>query len=493
MNADVHSDSIFLPKNRIKKLESVKKLFLIPMFFWSIIALADFLLYVIQIEYFAEVREFVGKVAFYSFPILLVYFVVATFYSSYRILESKGYKNIATFFFFQMLAYFIINVLHIEIPSYGKTTSVILTGVVCFVIVIVISLVQFRLSLPKEANKGGILDTDPSDSSLETLTIPKDLKKHSTQFPSQSLGMIISATFSIVIASMIYFGVKGGISFVTWGTFFGITLSAMIHKADKTILSMLYFLDPRGAINLFKILKLKSEVEDAQDLGEVELELGALTKAQMKTKALRLANELDQALHKVQFEEGERKIRALIDRLKDSDRLPPGEQERILGEVTDVITRLRTEQKIPQALPKPDYSSLSIGEKIVQQIGLSESEIEQALSEGLINPKQSNLWTPSNQAKIRVALKEFEEEKYRGKTPIYIANSWASFFESNRHLLEIIVTLLTSDSGFASQEIKGAEKYSLFEVVFSTAAREYSAVVRNGKDGSILVLGVFNS
>jgi len=315
MASEASENPIILTKKRAEKLEEIRKLFMWPMFLWFAIVLADFIFYVVEIDAFLEVRQWIGQIAFYSFPLVLIYLVFATFYSSYRILESRGYKNIATFFFFQMIAYFIIDVLQVEIPKYDKTTSVILTIVMCLAIFVIISLVQLRIKIPE-----GIIN------------------KRASEYPNESMGMVISAIFSIVIASMIYFRVKGGVSFVTWGTFFGIMLSSMVHKADKTILGILYFLDPRGAINFFKIIQLKSEVEDERDLAEVEMELGSLTKAQMQRKALRLANELDQELHRVQFQEGERKIRALIDKLRDSDRLPPGQQQSILEEVTGVIT-----------------------------------------------------------------------------------------------------------------------------------------------------------
>jgi len=153
---------------------------------------------------------------------------------------------------------------------------------------------------------------------------------------------------------------------------------------------------------------------------------------------------------------------------------------------------LRTEQRIPQALPEPDYSSLSIGEKISLQIGLSETEIQQALKEGLIDPQQNHLWTTVNQVKIRVALKEFEQEKYKGIDPVFVAHSWVPFFDANRHLLERVVTTLTSGDEFNLREIKGAERQELSELVFATPAREYSAVLRLGKNDSYLLIGVFD-
>lgn len=247
-----------------------------------------------------------------------------------------------------------------------------------------------------------------------------------------------------------------------------------------------------GVFAILKIIKLITKVKNEEGFNETEIELGSLTKAQMQRKALRLASELDQELHRVQFLEGERKIRGLIDKLRDSDRLPPGQQQSILEEVTEVITRLRTEQRIPQALPEPDYSSLSIGEKISLQIGLSETEIQQALKEGLIDPQQNHLWTTVNQVKIRVALKEFEQEKYKGIDPVFVAHSWVPFFDANRHLLERVVTTLTSGDELNLREIKGAERHELSELVFATPAREYSAVLRFGKNDSYLLVGVFD-
>lgn len=457
-----------LSKRRLRRLEEIRRLFILPAYLWFAIVLFDFIFFVVEIDSFLEVRLWVEKIAFYSFPLLLIYLVFATFYSSYRILESRGYKNMATFFFFQLIAYFIINVLQIEIPKYDKTTSLLLTVLTCFVLFGIISLVQLRIKVPSE------------------------ISKQSRSSVNETMGMVISAIFSIVIASMIYFRIRGGISFVTWGVFFGVTLSAMIHKADKTILGILYFLDPRGASNLYKILKLKSDVEDAQDLSEVEIEMGILGKADRRTEALRLANQLDQELSRLQFQQGEQKIRALIAKLRDSEQLPPEEQQRILADVTGVITTLRSEQKIPPMLPEVDYSSLSIGEKIAQLVGLTQAEIKEAIKESLIDEKQSYLWLPLNQTKIKRSVQEFDEEKYQGGDPILVPNSWVPFFESNQYLLERIVMILTGDDEFDLKGIKGAEKHNLSELVFSTAANEYSAVLKVGRNNSYLIHAVFD-
>lgn len=479
---DIVSEEIFnLSNNQLEKLEKIRKLFMIPLLVWSVIILIDFIFFVVEIDTLFELRKWIGKIAFYSFPLFLLYLVFATFYSSYRILESRGYKNIAAFLFFQMLAYFIIEVLRLEIPEFNRTMSIILTASMCLAIFFIITLVQFRLKLPE---KHSIFN--------KKLNISLKSKTFGDEQPNEAMGMIVSSLFSIVIASIIYFRVRSGISFVTWGTFFGIALSAMIHKADKSILSILYFLDPRGAINLFKILRLKADVEDEEDLSKVEKELTSLTKAQMKTQALRLANELDQELHRVQFEEGKRKISILIDKLRNSDQRPPGEQKEILDEVTDVIQRLRIDKKIPGILPEPDYSELSLGEKITQQIGLTDKEIDQAIKEDLIDPEQRYLWTERNQRRIKSASLDFDKEKYQGMPPVYIAESWVSFFESNKHLLERIVTNLSqSDENIYLKSIKG-DNFDLSELVFTTAVKEYSAVIRQGSDHSYLIFGVFD-
>jgi len=79
-------------------------------------------------------------------------------------------------------------------------------------------------------------------------------------------------------------------------------------------MGILCFLDPQGAVNLQRIIVLKSKAENEIDESEVEREKGELTTTRRAT-ALKLANELEQEVIRINFEQGKRKISSLIHKL----------------------------------------------------------------------------------------------------------------------------------------------------------------------------------
>src|SRR5690349_11797702 len=92
------------PRKKLEKLDKIRNLFIWPMALWFCIVAADFAIYVVGVESFKEVRSALAELAFYTLPIMLIYLVFATFYSSYRLLGSREHRNVATFFFFQFIA-----------------------------------------------------------------------------------------------------------------------------------------------------------------------------------------------------------------------------------------------------------------------------------------------------------------------------------------------------------------------------------------------------
>jgi len=464
--------------NKLKKLDKIRSLFIIPMFLWFFVVLFDFIIYILEIDTLVDVRYIIESIFFYVFPILLIYFVIATFYSSYKILESKNYKNLLSFALFQLIAYFIMNVLKIELPVYDKVTSLILTILCSFIVFIMFYLIQLKIKIPS------------NDEALSYQLNKDSMANSKPGIRKNESGVFISSMFSIIIASMIYFRVTNGISFVTWGVIFGVILSSLFIDSDKLILSIFYFLEPRGAINLYNIIKLKSEVQDEKDRCDTEREKSQLTKYKMTSIALRLANELEDELAKVQFNKGERKIRECIDILRQSNDLPDYEQSRIVEDIKYMINDLRTKENIPQSIPALDYKTLSLDDKISNLVGLSDKEIEQAISEKKIKENQKHFWSVKNQKAIKIALQDFQNEEFNGTNGIFVAKSITNYFEKNPFFLEKITSILTS-SEFDLKLIKGAEEHKLGGFILSSPSKSYSVIIRRGDDGSFLIVGFY--
>ena len=138
-----------------------------------------------------------------------------------------------------LIAAFIITQLGVEIPKYDKRTSTILTVLISGVIFLLISLTVQKVS-----------------------DIEGGPDKNKLKFPKEVLGMVVSAIFSVAISSMIYFHIRDGISFVTWGVSFGILMSIMFLSSQKILLGLLYFLEPSSAENLYEIMQLKRSAEE---------------------------------------------------------------------------------------------------------------------------------------------------------------------------------------------------------------------------------------
>jgi hypothetical protein len=482
------SEALTKSEKKLEKLVKVRRLFVWPMTLWFFIMLLDFLIYVIDIEELHTLRTIIATLAFYSLPLFLLYIAFATFYSSYRILESRGHKNIATFFLFQFVAFFAIDQLGIKVPSLGRDLASFLTVAISIVIVLAVLLIERSIELPSDFPlRAGKDNRDTGEPRKATPVSPA----RASRDPKEITGMVIAALFSIVIASMIYFRVKGGIAFVSWGVGFGVLLAAMKLKGDKLILCFLYFLDPQGGESLYQLIKLKERVQGQKDQSDLEVEVGALHKEEMAAKVLRLANELEQELFQLQFKMGEQRVKDLIQGLRDAANLSPEEQEVKIAQITGVIGQLRLQQAIPRQLPEADYSSRSLGEKVALSVGLTENEIKEAIAERLIDEKQYFLWTPPNQSKIRIALADFDENRFKGTPPIYVAESIADYMLRNKFILERIVEVVSAEDGAILNPIRGGEGKGLLELEVSTVMRLYSCVVRRGAEGSLLLLGVF--
>lgn len=471
---------------RLERIEKLKKLFVWPVGLWIVLMVITLVLDFTPTAsnpWLENARSWFESAAFYSLPIILFYIVFATFYGSYKILESRGHKNLAVFGLVQLAAYFIVRVLEFKIPSFDKGVSLGFTVLVAAVLFTMMAVVQAFIRLPSKVSRSST--EVPKQEEVEG---GKD-KSPRLRLPGPALGILMSGLISIVIASIVHFRVREGVSFVTWGVLFGSLMSIIAFKADRNLLGLLFFLDPGGAENLFKLLSVKREVEDQKDLGEVERELTLLGKQKMKTAMEALANELDQHFTQAQFDDTRERVQSLIDKLKGSRGLPQAEQAVILQDVTMAIDQLREKQSLP-ALPAPDYSSLSLGEKMEQFVGLSGNEIQEAEAEGLISGSQSHLWSIGLQTKVKLALDDFDKEDLRGNGPIFLANSWLPMVEANKHILQPLTDRLVSATPEEFIPLKGAERAGLFEVHFGTVTKEYSAIVKRGSNSAIVVVGI---
>lgn len=470
---------------RLQKLERIRQFFVWPMAAWLVIVFIDFANYVLDIRDIGPIREFVELFAYYSFPVILIYVAIVTFYSSYRVLGSRGHKNVIVFFLVQMFAAFFVAEVGLEIPSIGQRDAVILTFSIAIAIVVVVILVQGRIVAPQPSYVGArvsIRNDRPGLDSGEGVHA-KD--------QSEPMGMVIAGLFSLVIAAMIYFRVRDGISFVPWGVFFGVLSSGIILNSDKLILSILFFLDPRGAVSLYHLIKLKEDVERERQRSEVEVEVGTLRNQERRTRALQMANELDQELKEATFQRGERDFRNLIDSLRTAKNLSPEQLEDKIAEAENYIGLLRQTKQVPHMLPEADYSGLSNEEKMARHVGLAGEELEEAVAEGLIDPAQKFIWRSENQFRIRTAREDFSRNRVRGAFPVYLAESWSEYFEGNRLVLEKLVTSIAGEEALQLTPIKGADALGLMVLEFNTIANRYCAVIAEAQSGGFLVYGVF--
>lgn len=508
INEEIKNETFKFSSDELDKLRKVKRLFVFPMILWFIIILQDVTFYIFRTEHLSEVKNIVEEFAFYSFPLSLLYIAFVSFYSSYRILESKNFKNVVIFLFFPTLAFFINDVVDINMPIPDKSTSILLIVIICFAIFGIIFFILRFIKLPEETE----LENKDEDTAIgKTIrdVLSGDISHNeesandfggnnnplrNSEDVNARLGMVVSAIFSLLVASMIYFRMREGISFVIWGVVFGTFLSAMFLSFDKVVIGVFYFLNPAGAIYLYKLKKRKEQF----DLQKLEIERvrqdGDLMKKMMKTDLIRKVQKIDMKATEIKYNEITTHMDSLIEKISRND-VPAKEKMRILDEVMQINKQLKdSDEEIKLQLPEPDYKDISYGERMSILTGFDDNEIKELIIEDLIEEKQKYFWKEINQRKVRSAVNDFDNEKYTGKHPILIAKTWEYYFEKNPQILKALARKILGKDKVEITHIKGTKQPKLFELRFSTQTRKYCAVVAVGlEDESYLIFGIFEN
>jgi hypothetical protein len=443
------------------QFQRVKRIVAVPTGLWAAIVFLDTALFVFDFAADSILRRGMRSIAFYSLPLLLYWVVFATFYSSYRVLNRRGgIKSLAIFSLIQAVAYLVFVEAGMSAPLLPRGVALTWAAGIAVVVLVAIGSVSALIALP---------GPDAAEAGGETVS------------------MLIAAIFSLVIAAITYFR-SDGINYVSWGVVLGVLAAAVMVKADKLTLSLLYFLDPRGASGLYHLLIVKDDVETEKSRGLREAELARLQNEQRSTSALRLANELEQELNKVTFEKGRERIQAMIDDLRSMKSSEEGEQERRVLNARRTIEQLRSHRDIPRLTAGSNLTAL--GDRVTAHVGLDDAELLEAESIGLISPTQRHLWTIDAQLLLGQAQDEIGNEQVRGKRPLLLSISAAKQVKSTPILLATLTEAITGTSPPSLVPVKGAESDRWVEFRFETTSHTYSAVIVVGPRGDYNVLGL---
>lgn len=457
-------------QDKLNKLNKVTKLIIIPVSLYLLIVFLQLFLSAFDVGVSSSIIKAIEKIAFYSFPLFLLYLVTVTFFSSYWILESKNYKNLAVFFLFMLISAYLITQLKINVPSYSKLVATSLTIAIASCIVIFIKLIEQKIS-----------SLDLNDKKLN----------ENRALPRETLGMIVSGLFSIVISSMIYFHVKNGISFVTWGVSFGALLSIIFLDSKKLLLGILYFLEPSSADNIYEILKLKKyheEYETSEVSRRIKLKQ---TENQRRKRAADIIYEIEDVRTRRVFEADEKRAKEILENLKDEN-LDTNEIHKLNNELDQLTAKIDKDSHKKIEKDKPltiEYKNKTIKEKIIENIGLTEKEISDAIDSNLIEASQAHIWSEDHQKIIRYAMEEADKGEYKGDTPIFVASSVVKLVVKYK-IIESLSRIIETENKLELSDILGSKK--LKEFIVKTPIHYYSVIIIPTLDNSsYFIVGCF--
>jgi len=299
-----------------------------------------------------------------------------------------------------------------------------------------------------------------------------------------SIGLVVSAIFSLIIASMIYFRVVNGINFISWGILFGIITSIIIIKGDKTILGLFYFLDPNGAIYLFHLHKLKGVKEKASFIQDIQKEKSENIKDIYVAKLTKLSNELSEHKNKLQYEYIENIITSQIERLKDPN-LTLTERLELHEKTDEMIAAVLKDSKDIVKITHAIEASRPLRDKIADFVGLTEEEQIEGISLGLISEDQKFLWNKDIQSKIKRGKTDFDNRKFKEQDQILFANSILQEYPINSQQISELIEKLNTHQ-LVTEQIIGTEIYGLEFCRFSTINRDFIVIFKD-KSNSILI------
>lgn len=472
---------------KLEKLSTINAILAISAAIWFFIMILDGLLS----GNFIEQGQFLRGVINWLFPITLYLIVLVTFISSYRILENRNYKPFLLFGIIQIIGFLIYANLHFSVPTFLTANK--LLGIF-FVAGAFVLLFAIMFQIIKDKSNENMI-TEVKGLSLEDAL--KKLQNFSYNKSASSLGDIVSAIFSMLMITLVNIRtINTDLQYIiSFGSLIGLLAIAYIARKDQTILAMLSLLDPNEAKYLYLLNEIRNlaEFEASRTKNEAE---GYKMERDITEQQINLERDKYRAsLEKLVMELERKKNQVLYDVIKTDlhdklerfEQMSPREKFLFLNEFENDLKKLQDNNLKGIDRPAIDYESLPLNEKIATLIGLTDSEIQSAIDENLINPSQKFIWTFQNQPRIKTAIVEFENANdYEGFGNIYVAKSLTKYFPANHTVVQQMMDTINKSEA-KLQFIKGMEHLDMMEFRVETPVKEYSIITRLGPKKEYLI------
>ncbi len=467
--------------DELNKIIRIRKIFIIPFIFLILIFLSDFLFILIPQLQTSFLKTYLSLFAYYSFPFLLFYVGAAAFYSSYKLLGSRNVKNLSVFLLIVLAARFIKVLYNHSLPALNIEQSIIITSFISVMIPLLIFLAQRQIVIP----------SGESIKANEKTSI---------------MGILISSMFALLIAGMVYLRVESGVQVVFWGVTFGILITIIVLKADKTLLGIFYFLEPDGAIKLFNIVQYEKDMKSMKDMGQAEIlniqkdinkkklqKIIRQQKASLDTEEKHeniesLKDEIKEAVKDIEYGTIRDELKDIVNKVKDQG-LSKEEKRAYIFKLRELEEQLKVEGEQILYLESPDQN-LTISEKIQKLSFLGKGEIEDAIKLNLIASSQKHIWSHDNIEIIKQGLIDFTNNNFFGSSPCFAAKNQMENFQNKMEVLKEL-THIFLDNKENSIPIKGLENKNIYEIKFDVVSKSFSAVHTKTIDGnSIFILNL---
>lgn len=472
---------------KLEKLSTINQILAISASVWFFVMILDGLLS----GNFIEQGQFLKGVINWLFPITLYIIVLVTFISSYKILDNRNYKPFLLFGLIQIIGFLVYSNLKFSVPSVLTSNKLIGIFIIAGAFILLFT-IMFKII--KEKSNEELIDE------VKGLTLEKALEKIqniSYSKSSSNLGDIVSAIFSMLIITLVNIrSINTDLQYViSFGSLIGLLAIAYISRKDQTILAVLSLLDPNEAKYLYLLNEIRSmaEFEASRTRNEAEgykMERDItgqqinLERDKYRASLEKLVMELERKKNLVMYEV----IKTdLNNKLAKFELMSPREKFLFLHEFENDLKQLQDNNLKGIDKPATDYESLPLEEKIATMIGLTEIEIQTAISNKLINESQKEIWTFQNQPKIKSAIIEFENKNdYDGFGNIYVAKSLTRYFQPTHTIVQQMMDTINQGE-VKLQFIKGMEQLDMMEFRLDTPVKQYIVITRLGPKREFLI------
>jgi len=146
MNDEEPKDDEF--ESPLKKVHRVKVLFAIPLCGWGLLLLANLFVQLLEAPFGDPVARTLAAVAFYSVPVVFLWLVFATVFSSWGILDANDWRNPAAFAAVQLFAMIVTKFGEWHAPELHGGTALLAIGGIAGIVVAAMWLINLLVMIP---------------------------------------------------------------------------------------------------------------------------------------------------------------------------------------------------------------------------------------------------------------------------------------------------------------------------------------------------------